>query len=544
VKPFDENGMFRPHACDARGGFRHLAIRGAGATLLSGGMGLAIQIVSAAVLARLLAPADFGVVTMVTTFSLLLMNFGLNGFTEGVVQRDSIDQQLVSNLFWINASGSAALALGFACAGPLLFHLYKDPRVIDVTRAMALTIFLTGLSVIHLALLKRAMRFDVVSLNDIAARLISVTVAITLGFGGWGYWALVAAAVALPLSTCMGAWTLCRWIPNLPSRHAGTGALVRFAIHTYGRFTTGYFANNLDNFLVGWRLGPTPLGFYKKAYDLFVLPSNQLSTGMTTVAVSALSRLQHDREQYKRYLIGALGVMAFVGMGLSANLTLVGNDLIRVLLGAKWSEAGRLFTIFGPGIGAMLLYCTHIWIHLSIGRADRWFSWGLIDLAVTTLFLLVGLHWGAEGIAVAWVVSYWIIMVPALWFAGKPIGLGVSQLLSPIWKYVVASTVAGSATFLVVRAMPQWLGLSTLGLAAARLVLISLVFVVFYLTVVVVMHRGFGPLQQILGLLREMMSRRRSEPSTKSMEDEVRVQGNREELLPGAHIVPEVISAD
>ena len=123
----------------------------------------------------------------------------------------------------------------------------------------------------------------------------------------------------------------------------GTGPLIRFATSTYARFSTGYFTNNVDNFLVGWRLGSLTLGFYKKAFDLFALPAYQLSTSLTIVAVAALSRLRSDWVQYRRYLLGAIGVAAFVGMGLGADLTLVGKDLIFVLLGPKWQESGRIF---------------------------------------------------------------------------------------------------------------------------------------------------------------------------------------------------------
>jgi polysaccharide transporter, PST family len=475
-------------------------------TLFSGAVGLAIQVVAIVVLARLLTPRDFGLVTMVTTFSLLFSNFGLNGLTEAIVQRQEINHELASNLFWINVAGSTVLAGGFAAAASLLARLYRDPRVAGIAVWLALTIFLTGLQVIHLALLKRAMRFSVVSANDIVARAVSILVSIWLAWLGWGYCALVAGAIAWPASSCVGAWTLCRWTPGLPRRAEGTGSLVRFAIHSYGRFSTGYFANNLDNFLVGWRLGSTQLGFYKRAYDLFVLPSGQLSIGLTTVAVSALSRLQKDPVQYKRYFLGALGVMAFVGMGLSADLTLVGKDLIFVLLGPKWGESGRIFTLFGPGIGFMLLYCTHIWIHLSIGRADRWFRWGIVDLIVTTVFLSVGLRWHAEGIAVAWVASYWIVTLPALWYAGKPIQLGIASVTAAIWRYVLASIVAGCATFLVTGELPS-LGASSDTLrAVGRIMVVSATFSSLYLGIVILLHRGFAPLTQLARLSGEMTS--------------------------------------
>src|SRR5206468_7179419 len=167
--------------------------------------------------------------------SLLLVNFGLNGFTEATLQVDEIDHFLASNLFWINVEVGVLLTIAFAAAGTLLARFYGDPRVKSVAMSMSVTILITSTSVQHLALLKRAMRFSVVSANDVLARLVSVCVSILLGWAGWGYWALVAGSVALSLSTLIGAWSLCRWIPGLPRRVIGTGSMVRFAINTYGR---------------------------------------------------------------------------------------------------------------------------------------------------------------------------------------------------------------------------------------------------------------------------------------------------------------------
>ncbi len=503
MKPFEINDAFRPAAVE----LRQRAVQGAGITLLSGGVGLAIQVIATVVLARLLTPADFGRVAMVTAFSQLFMNFGLNGLTEAVVQQDEVTHDQASSLFWINLGAGFLLTIGFAFAGSLLARFYHDPKVAHVAVGLSLTILLTSVSVLHLALLKRAMRFADVSFNDVYARIVSVIVSVVFGLAGWGYWALVLGTVALPLSTAIGAWFMCRWVPGRPRQIAATGSMIRFAIHIYGRFSLGYFTNNLDNFLVGWRLGPTPLGFYKKAYDLFALPSNQLSTRLTIVAVSALSRLRQDSGQYKRYFLGALGVMAFVGLGLSADLTLIGKDLILVLLGPKWAESGRIFTLFGPGIGFMLLYCTHVWLHISLGRADRWFRWGIVDLIVTTVFLLVGLRWHAEGIAVAWVASYWIITLPALWYAGRPIQLGISSVIAVIWRYVLASLIAGGATFLIARAIPS-LGAGSGALwAFGRIVVVSALFAGVYLSTVISLHRGCAPLNRLAELFREMTSR-------------------------------------
>jgi PST family polysaccharide transporter len=350
------------------------------------------------------------------------------------------------------------------------------------------------------------MRFSAVSGNDIVAKTVSVAVSILFGWAGWGYWALVFGACALPLSTAVGAWFMCRWTPGRPRYAAGTGAMLKYAMHTYGRFSVNYFARNTDNLLVGWRFGAHSLGFYKKAYDLFALSANQLVSATTVVAVSALSRVRSDRTQYRRYLLGAMAVMAFLGMGLAGDLTLIGKDLIRVLLGAKWEPAGQIFTFFAPGIGVMILYGTHGWIHLSIGRADRWFFWGIIEWVVTCLLFLAGLHWGPQGIAVAWCTSFWILLIPAMWYAGKPIGLGVAPVLAVIWKYMAASLLAGLTASLIFSRFVQLQEFSGATGAALRVASVTITFVGLYLAAIVLFHRGISPLRMLAGLLREMVS--------------------------------------
>ena len=503
MKPFAASGAFRPAA--DRDGLRRLAVRGAGVTVFSQSLGFAVQMIATVVLARLLTPSDFGLVTMVTTFSLLLLNCGLNGFTEAVLQRDEIDHSLATNLFWISAGLGLLLTIGFAAAGSLLASLYGDPRVAGVAVAISVTILFTTVSVQHLALLKRAMRFSVVSINDIVARAVSVAVSILFAWTGWGYWALVAGAISLSLATSIGAWASCRWVPGLPHRGVGTVPTVRFAMNTYARFVTNYFTRNIDNLLVGWIFGPQPLGFYKKAYDLFVLPANQLSAPLTAVAVSALSRVDRHSTHYARCFPSALSTLAFVGMGLGAGLTLIGRDLIRLLLGPGWEESGRIFTVFGPGIGIMLLYGTHGWIHLSIGRADRWFRWGIVEFAVTGLLFLSGLRWGPTGIAVAWVVSFWALTVPALWYAGRPIRLGIVAIIGAVWKYVLASALAGCAAALIIRGIPSLaLASGPMG-AVGRVAGISALFGALYLGAVILSHRGCEPIRDVAALLRDMV---------------------------------------
>ena len=502
LTPFNAAGVFMPG--DENGDLRRLAVRGAGVSMLSQGLALIVQMAAILVLARLLAPADFGVVTMVTTFSLLFVNVGLNGFTEAVVQWENLTDGLASNLFWINVGAGLLLTAGFAASGSLLGHFYHNSRVPEVAAGLSVTIFLTSTSVLHLALLKRALRFPVVSANDLFARGVSVAVSILLGFAGWGYWALVAGAVAQALSVSLGAWTLCRWVPRLPRRVPGTASMVRFAVNVYGFFALNYAKGNIDNLLVGWKFGPGMLGLYKKAFDLFCLPGNQLLSPISVAAVPTLCRLQDNPERHRRYLLQAFSILAFVGMGVGACLTLAGRDLIFVLLGPKWEEAGKIFTFFGPGIGAMFLYAPWGWIPLSIGRPERYSQWGFVELIVTGLLFLVALPWGPTGVAVAWSMSFWILVFPATWYAGRPIHFGLGPVIRIVWRYILAALLAGYACQFIIGQLPSLPLIPGATGGIVRVLTTSSIMGVLYLGVVVLLHRGGEPLYQITRLLPDL----------------------------------------
>jgi PST family polysaccharide transporter len=397
------------------------------------------------------------------------------------------------------------LTLAFASSGPLLALFYHNSAVAPVAEGMSLTIGIGCLGYIHLGLLQRAMHFRSAAIINFAGHLVFVIVSIVLAVAGWHYWALVWAMVTQSVVTAAGAWLMCRWIPSRPGRASGTGSGLKFAMNVYLHFAFSYLTRNADNLLVGWQFGPRALGFYKKAYDLFVLPEAQLLAPVSAVVVSTLSRVTRDREQFQRYFLRTISVLALIGMGIGADFALVGKDLIRILLGPGWEEAGRIFALFGPGIGVMLLYNTHGWVHLSIGRPERWFRWGLMEFVCTASLFLLALHWGPSGIALAWTTSFFLLLLPGFWYAGKPIGLGIGPIFAVIWKFFVASVGAGCATLLIIRAIPRFA--MTLGAPSAflRMVAVSFVFFGLYLGGVIALHQGLKPLNETVRLLRDLL---------------------------------------
>ena len=245
--PFDANGEF---IWEGEGLLGH-AVRGAAATVSAAALSLALRVVPTVVLARLLTPADFGVMTMVTTFSLLLMSFGTSGFNEAVIQPAQMNRFLASNIFWITCAIGAVLTIGFAASGPLLARFFRNPLVAHVAVATSVAIFISGVATVHSALLTRAMRFTALAVNGVVGLVVYSAVAILLAWRGWGYWALVAAFLAQALSITTGVLWLCQMDSQPATAGSGDAGRVSFRRQGLWPVQRELFCQKLRQF-VGW----------------------------------------------------------------------------------------------------------------------------------------------------------------------------------------------------------------------------------------------------------------------------------------------------
>lgn len=282
--------------------------------------------------------------------------------------------------------------------------------------------------------------------------------------------------------------------------------MLKFGMNIYGNFATNYFSRNLDKILIGWRHGAQSLGYYERAYYLFVMPVNQLSYPLTSVAVAALSRLRDDPEKFQSYYLRALSMIAFVGMPLSAILTLIGKDFLLLLLGPQWARAGEIFAVFGPGIGILLIYGTHGWLHLSLGRADRWLRWGIIELIFTPLCFLLGLSFGAIGVAFAYTASFYVLLVPGLWYAGRPIHLTVLSLLSGIWRQYLSALTAGLLCWFILHSFELTSNVFNCLNILVRILISTVLCMSLYITTIVVFFQSKKPISEFVSLIRDMLS--------------------------------------
>jgi O-antigen/teichoic acid export membrane protein len=193
-----------------------------------------LQFATTVVLARLLVPEDFGVVAIaaaVTSFGPSLIDFGL---TDATVQRPKITPGEVSAMFWLSLGMSSLMALLLVLGSPFLASMYGQPSLAAITAMMGLDLVFYGLSLQHLALLRRGMRFNEIVMIEIGAYIVGAVVAICIAKNGGRYWALIARPLVTSFCMAVGAWICCDWRPGFPTFNAAVKSMVKFGMHVTG----------------------------------------------------------------------------------------------------------------------------------------------------------------------------------------------------------------------------------------------------------------------------------------------------------------------
>lgn len=418
------------------------SVRGGVATVLGQGANFVVHTASTVVLARLLTPQDYGMIAMITAVTGFITLFKDLGLSMATVQKARITHEQVSMLFWINVALSAVVMGVVMALAPVIAWFYGEPRLLPLTLVMALGFVFGGLCVQHSALLRREMRFGALALIDILRQVISVVAGIIAALAGAGVWSLVYMPLAGSLVNVVAVWIVSPWRPSLPVKHAGVRGMLTFGANLTGFNTLNYLARNADNVIVGKFLGSVQLGLYSKAYGLLMLPLQQITWPVSAVAIPALSRLQNDPEQYRRYYYRAVSAIAFATMPLVALLAALSDEIIRVVLGEQWIGAAIIFKVLAFAAFFQGVVSTSGWMYVSLGQTGRMLKWGLISVPVTVLSFFIGIFWGALGVAISYTICYTVIlMVPSMFFACRYSPISVAGFFNSIRRPAVMSLI-------------------------------------------------------------------------------------------------------
>lgn len=404
-----------------------------------------LNIGSTVLLARLLLPEDYGIVAMVTSFTGFVLIFKDLGLAQAIIQKEHINQKEVSMVFWLNFSISIVLGLIVLGLGPLLVSFYKEPRLLSITFVYAAIALFGGASTQHSALLNRQMKFKELATITVIASFVSIVMGLLLAYLNFGYWAIVSINLISAFVQAVLLWVYCDWRPSFTKMDKGIKEYVHFGAGVTGFNMMNYFSRNLDNILIGKYIGAQALGLYNKAYQLLMLPISQLRDPLNAVGTPAMSSLFNQPEKYRKYYREYLFLLSFFSLPVVVFLFVCSQPIILVLLGPNWTSASSIFQLLAITALIQPIASTRGMILISSGQSKRYFMWGLWNTVSTVIAFFIGVQWGISGIAIAYAISNYAILVPSLFYCFKNTPIQVSDFFTtsvPSFSFAVVGGVA------------------------------------------------------------------------------------------------------
>lgn len=424
-------------------------IRGGFAKIGTKATSFTIRIASMMVMARLLDPGDFGLVAMVAAVTGVFNLLRDAGLSRATVQRATVTDEQLSTLFWINTLLGVVLALAFLALAPVLASFYREPRLFWVTAALGFGFVLNAVGVQHSALIQRQMRFTAEAGIEIASLVTSTLVGIAMAAAGFGYWALVGASLVSPAVGSAGAYLVVRWVPGRPRRGVGVLSMIRFGSTVTLNTLLVYVAFNLDKVLLGRFAGAEALGLYGRAYQLVNLPTENLNGAIGGVAFSALSRLQDDPKRLRSFFLRSYSLVLTVTVPITIACAVLASDVVRVALGEKWVRVVPLLRLLAPTILVFALINPMSWLLYSTGLAGRSLRIAILIAPVVSLGYLVGLPYGATGVAVSFSAAMVLLAVPVIVWSVHGTAISMRDILDVVGRPLLSGLAAMAATLLV-----------------------------------------------------------------------------------------------
>ncbi|APW37494.1 hypothetical protein RD110_10075 [Rhodoferax koreense] len=430
------------------GGMQSASVKGSFATMLSQGLKMALQFGTQLVLARILFPADFGLLAMIAPIIAVVMIINDLGFGQVVVQRASIYQLQMSNLFWVNLAMGTTLGALIIAAAPLAAYLYGEPRVLGLTSVMALMIPLGTLGILPNAFLTRKMRFVSIAKIDVGAALMGSAATVAASLLGMSYWSLVFGQLVSTLTAVSTAWLLSGWKPSWPTRSISVRAEFAFGRNVTGTNLANVLSKSADNLLIGYVEGPVQLGFYDRSYRLLVQPLSQLLLPINRVAVPLLSSLSQDAAAFRKtylFMVQLLVVATVPGL-----LVCVadGATVIRFLMSSRWEPATPIFAWFCVGGMTSALFSSASWIFISRNRTGAMLKYWVTASGINLTACIIGIYWGAVGVAAVASLSFIFIQTPLVLSGALKEG---PVNFRDIFGVIATPTLAAAITFAAVR---------------------------------------------------------------------------------------------
>jgi len=427
----------------------HRAVKGVLWTFVQSVGGRALSLAVFIILARLLTPADFGLVAMAGVFIALLEVLVRQGLTAAITQREILDPEHESTAFWTNIVLSAFMGAALWASAGWVAELYRAPDLAPVVRWLSAVLPLRALVAVPVGLLQRRLEFRVLAVRSVFGAFVGGVAGVVAAFAGWGVYALVVQQLLGGLAEVLAVWGALTWRPRFVFSMRHLRELLGFSLHLVGASLLDFLNRRSDDFLIGLFLGEVVLGYYAVAYRILRVMTQVLATTGTVVAFSAFSRLQGEPDRMRQAFYKSTQAASVVATPVFIGLSVVAPTAVPAIFGDRFAESGVVLQVLALiGVVHAVSYYNFA-VYVGIGRPDIRLKLLVVHTTVNVLAFFIVVRWGIVAVAAAYVIRAYVLIPLDLFALRRLIGVSPRRYFGNLTPAAMSSAVMAFVIVLI-----------------------------------------------------------------------------------------------
>lgn len=410
-------------------------------------------------LARLLVPADFGLIAMLGLFLALAQSMIDSGFGSALIQKQNATRVDESSVFFLNL-GFGIIAYGLLWIGaPAIAAFYREPVLIPLSRLMGVSFIINAFGLVQISLLQKSLNFKALAKRSLVAALVSGPVGVILAVKGYGVWSLVAQAIAGNLAQTVLLWFWSDWRPALRFSRKALAGMFGYGSKLFISGILNTVFDNLYPMVIGRLFTKTDLGFYSHALKLQRLPVTTASGVIGQVAFPAFSSIQDDRQRLTSGYRKAIRIACYLVFPLMLGLIAISKPLFIALFTEKWAESVPYFRILCLSGMLYPLHSLNLNALKAVGRSDLFLRLEVLKKGLTIIVVLVTYPYGLTAMVWGQVANSFVALFVNTYYTTHFIEYPLREQARDILPYLTLSIAMGVVVHgvgLLISGWPVW----------------------------------------------------------------------------------------
>jgi len=400
-----------------------------------------IQFIIGIVLARILSPTEYGTVGLLMVILAFFQVFVDSGFNMALIQKQDRSETDLSTVLFFNIFISLVCYILLWLIAPYIATFYQNELLINLTRVLALSVFLNALFSVPMTIFAINLDFKSIARTNLIAVFISGTIAIIMAYKGYGVWALVYQTIIKSLLTVILTWFQIRWKPLLIFSKESFASLFSYGSKLLISSLLGMVVNNFSNLFIAKLSSIKDLGFYSRGTQFADIVYGTFSSVIDSVLMPTLSTIQNERERLIELTRSAIKTAGLIVIPILLGMAVIAEPLIKFLLTDKWIMAVPIMQIFCLARLISIISGINVNVLYAIGRTDLALKQQYLKLLVRVLLLVVAFRFGIVYIALAELISTIIHFFINTYYPSKILKYGPIEQIKDLFPIILSSIV-------------------------------------------------------------------------------------------------------